>query len=159
MNQTKKMILMKFNQIRFEKKNDSIKSLNDMKNWKFCKTYDWIFEKKNIFSKNTILNNKLTMIIMQSKLSKTKRHERWKFNFNFKKNYNDNIDEIDLSAKVKFQKQSYYVFMKKYVMYDNEKQHITIKKKFENENRRRIYAKIFLLKITKSETEKKLCTI
>lgn len=110
------------------KKNDSIESLIDMKNWKFCRTYDWIFEKKNIFSKNTISNDKLTMIIMKSKLSKTKRHKRWKFIFNIKNLFNENIDEIDLSAKIKFQKKWYYVFIKNYVMYENKEQYIAIKK-------------------------------
>ena len=111
------------------KKNDSVESLTNMKNWKFCRTYDWIFENENILSKNTISDDKLAVIIMKSKLPKAKRHKRWRFIFNIKNHYNDNIDEIDLSAKIKFQKKWYYVFIKSYVMYENKKQHITINKK------------------------------
>ena len=92
-----------------------------MKNWKFCKTYDWIFENENISSKNIISDDKLTIMIIESKLKKTKRHKQWKFIFNIKNHYNNNINEIDAFIKINFQKQWYYVSIKNYVIYKNKK--------------------------------------
>ena len=104
MNQTKKMILIKFSRIKYEKKNDSIESLSDMKNWKLCRNYNWTFKNNDVLSENTILDDKLIVKIIESNLFKNKMHRKWNYTFNSKNNLNESIDETETSAKIKFEK-------------------------------------------------------
>ena len=111
------------------KKNDSIELLSDMKNWKFCRNYNWIFKNNDVSSKNTIFDDKLIVKIIESNLFKDEMHRKWNYTFNSKNNLNESIDETETSAKIKFEKQWYYVSVKKYIMYENENSYIDAKRK------------------------------
>ena len=111
------------------KKNDSIKSLIDMKNWKFCKKYNWIFKNDDVSSKNTIFDDKLIVKIIELNFFKIEMHKKWNYTFNTKNNLNENIDETKTSTKIEFKKQWYYVLIEKYIMYENENSYIETKRK------------------------------
>ena len=103
------------------------------------------FLKKNIFSKNTIPNNKLIIDIIQSNPFKTKRHKTWNFMFNTKKNINGNIKNTNVSVKVKHNEKWYYLSINEYVMYKNKKQHVNL------------FKKNFKIKIENESLKKSLC--
>ena len=100
-----------------------------MKNWKLCKNYNWIFKNDDVSSKNTIFDDKLIVKIIESNLFKNEMHRKWNHTFNSKNNLNENIDETETSAKIKFEKQWYYVSVKEYIMYENENSYIDAKRK------------------------------
>ena len=85
------------------KKNDLIELLSDMKNWKFCKNYNWTFKNDDVLSKNTIFDDKLIVKIIESNLFKNEMYKKWNYTFNSKSNLNENIDETETSAKIEFE--------------------------------------------------------
>ena len=56
-------------------------------------------------------------------------HRKWNYTFNTKNNLNENIDETKTSAKIEFEKQWYYVSIKKYIMDENENSYIEAERK------------------------------
>lgn len=87
--------------------------------WKFCRKYDWTFVKKNVFSKNVIFDNRLMHLMLIFFMTKTKIIKRFFVNVNFKCNIQ--LKNINMSTKSKYDAVNHYIFIKKYIMYDNEK--------------------------------------